>query len=440
MKSSLTILIFLFISTLFLGCGDEVNKTTYATKVYPTYPKVSGRFIDSGVDGLEYTIDLNATTLTPDAGMNLTKNGGSFDYFYGEVLLFKIGGIHIGNTPALSIVTPKDIVSFKNLDLNTSIYAPEVNNRVRLLMSLDSDGTPANGITISPETRAEAKNWTTPDYTLNEADFTKALNASTNDQLPKIFTKVEAETHFEQSLRCVYSGAYRGSWILPSGEKSGFVGVMIQADGYIIALGDGQDIDNDGNFSDVLYAAGKHNMDNGTYYFSKTYQFDAELGKIVSSELEIEGDGSSSGYNEVSGTFVQYGQKGEYTAYRVGEGISTSYRYTGNGYQNNNIFSNNEDDPLLGLFTFYIESDGTIIGLIHDARTNAEPALLGKVDFTTGKAELTLESGQGHTISGTIDFTTNNLYLTWFDADNKKLGYLKGIGCQLQPPSKQENP
>ena len=440
MNLSLKLLAPLFISTLFIGCGDEINKKTYATKVYPSYPKVSGQFIDSGVDGLEYTIDLNATTLTPDAGVNITSSGGYFDYFYGEVLLFKIGNLEIGSTPALSTITPKDIVSFKNLDLNTSIYAPEVNNRIRLLMSLDSDNNPANGISIDKQTRQDAKKWNTPNYNLTESAFTNELNNATNNELTKIYTKKEAEIHFEQSLRCVYSGAYRGSWILPSGQKTGFVGVMIQADGNIVALGDGQDINGDGNFSDVLYAAGKHNMDNGTYSFNETYQFDADKGRIVSSNLAIEGDGSSSGYNEVEGTFVQDGQAGEYSAYRVGEGINTSYRYTGYGYQNPYVFTESDDDPILGLFTLDMETDGTATGLIHDARTNLEPSLVGTIDFATGRVELSLESGQGHTVSGTIDFNTNDLYLTWFDGTHKKLGYLKGIGCQLQIPQTTTTP
>ncbi len=421
------------LTTFVVGCGDQINTKTYATKIHPTYPRVTGVFIDSGVKGLNYTVDINSTEESSKIATNITGEGGSFEYFYGDILLFKVGQLEIGKAIALSTVTPKDIVAYKNLDLNTSIYSSEVNNRVRVLMSLDEDGAPENGISISAATRERAKSWSTPDYTLGEDAFTESFNKATNNELSKIFTKKEAENHFASSLRCVYSGAYRGSWILPDGAREGFVGVMIQSDGSIVALGDGQDVNGDGNYSEVIYASGIHNMDTGTYNFSETFHFDVELGRIVSSNLtNISGDGSSRGYDEVSGSFVQDGQKGEYTAYRVGAGINTAYRYTGSGLFNNTSNPDSEEDPILGLFTFDIQKNGLVTGMIHDARTNEEPSLNGKINFETGDVNLTLNSGLGHTVSGNIDFTTSNLYLTWYDANGTKLGYLQGLGCQLQ--------
>ena len=412
---------------LFSGCGSEVQDLSLNHAPIMGAPD-SGVFVNS-VEGLEYTRTLSPIPKTTD-------NAASYSYRAGELINFHVGNLQIGEVVGLSIITPKDIVAYKNLELNTSIHSSEVNNRVRLLMALDDDGIYSNGIQISQTKRDQAQGWSTPDYAMNEADFTSAVSSATAGQLTLNVSKDEAETHFTEALRCVYSGAYRGSWIMPSGAKEGFVGVMIQSTGSIVALGDGQDVNNDGNYSDVIYSSGDHDMDTGSYDFNATYHFDVDLGKIVSSNLtNIDGTGSSQGYNRVSGVFVQDGQNGAYTASRVGQGTDTSYRYTGFGYLNNDGDANNPNDPILGLFTFDISQDGNITGLIHDARTNEEPSLTGSVNFTTGDLDLSLNSGLGHTLSGNINFDTNSsvLSLEWYDNTHTKLGYIQGVGCQLQP-------
>jgi hypothetical protein len=220
---------------------------------------------------------------------------------------------------------------------------------------------------------------------------------------------------------------------LPNQAKEGFVGVMIQSDGNIMALGDGQDTDGDGVYNDVIYSTGIHNMDTGSYDFNATYNFDVDAGRIIgTNRTDINGTGSSLGYNRVSGSFIQDGQRGNYTASRVGSGINTSYRYTGFGYANATTSQDNPSrDPLLGLFSFDIDRDGKIVGMIHDARTNDEPELLGTLNYNSGVVTIALESGLGHTLEGVISFN-GSLHLTWYDANHQKLGYIDGIGCQLQ--------
>ncbi len=443
MKLLNTTLIIALLTTFVAGCGDTINTKTYATKVHPTYPRVTGNFIDSGVKGLNYTtIEINASeNNSSNFATNLTGDGGTFDYYYGDRILFKIGNVNIGTAIALSTVTPKDIVSYKNLELNTSIYAPEVNNRIRLLMSFDEDQAPENGITINKETREKAKEWSTPNYNLSENDFTDALRKATNHEISKIFTKKEAEEHFASSLRCVYSGAYSGKWILPDGAKDGFVGVMIQSDGGIVALGDGQGPNRD----EYLYARGQHDMDNGIYTFNETGQFDPEFGTIVPTpENKVDGDGESSGYDRVEGSFTQYNpstdqnETGSYYASRVGQSSNPAYRYTGFGYSNPLSGVRDPEQNILGLFTFDISTNGKIIGLIHDARTNEEPALIGHVSPTddsniyTIDMNLTYPDNSLYFIRGKISHKKNIVDLDWFDSNNNKLGYLSGMGCQLQ--------
>ena len=427
------------IGTLFFSaCGDNLNSSSYATKVHPSYPIQYGNFIDAGVSGLEYT----NSTIT----QRMTDDGGKYRFTYGDILTFKIGNLLLGESVALATITPKEIVSWQNLELNTSIYAPEVNNRVRLLISLDSDENPTNGIEINATTRSLAQNWTTPLYDLNETEFNNAIDIATKGDINiSSISAADASTHFESSLRCVYSGAYSGNWIFPDGNRDGFVGVMIQSNGTIVTLGDGQDLNDDGLYEEFLFARGTHYMDDGYYDFNETGEFNISSGSIVPSTKIVKGNGESLSYDRVVGSFEQKNpdtnktETGSYEASRVGNGTNISYRYTGYGYNKPTGTEDPLNDPIVGLFTFDIDRNSTIVGLIHDARNNEEPALIGTITFDDindtliGNIDMTLtyKKGNSYRVSGLLksDGTVN---LDWFDVNNTKLGYIDGVGCQLQ--------
>lgn len=433
MKTSYyTFLILAGVLFSFSACGG--GTTEYEKEHYTGNPPKEnrGKFIDSGVEGLQYK--------RPSGIDSLTKTGGSFYYRLGETINFHIGNLNLGTAFGLDTTTPQSIVAFSNQELNTSIYAPEVNNRVRTLMSLDEDNNPNNGIQISESTRNDAQIWTTPDFALDETDFNNDFFAATGRNIT--INKSQAESHFAASLRCSYSGAYRGYQLLPDGSEGPLVGVMIQAydknisktTSPIVALSDGQDIDGDGIFDEFLYALGDHDMDTGSYTFNETFQFDKDAGRIIGSPLQnVTGDGESLGYNKVIGTFRQGGQAGSYVTFRVGEGKNSAYRYTGFGYQNPTA-EDSLADPILGLFSFDIDTKGVIYGLIHDAQTNLEPELNGSIDFSTGVTQINLNlNGNDYILSGTIDVNTATVHLQWSDSDSNKLGFIDGLGCQLQP-------
>ena len=441
-----TIIYISLLSSLFLlgGCGDQVENLGGNPPPIMGAPD-KGVFINK-VDGLEYT-----RTLAPVA--QLTDNASTYSYRTGEIVNFHIGNLDIGDAIGLSVITPKEIVIYKNLELNTSIYSYEVNNRVRLLMSLDEDNNITNGIKISSATRTAAKNWTTPDYSVDDTAFIAEVASATGGNVNITVSTDAAEVQFAKELRCVYSGAYSGNWILESGAKTGFVGVMIQASntqdphsnlGTIVTLGDGQDLNGDGNYDEFLFARGTHNMDTGYYDFNETGEFNVTAGSIVPSSQVVKGDGSSISYNNVKGSFTQTDpvtnitSTGNYEAIRVGEGLDPSYRYTGFGYDNNTSDKNTTTDPILGLFTFDVDSNGTVLGLIHDARNNEEPSLKGMVDFNTTSNNISMSltypnNGGTFLIKGTLAFD-GTVNLDWFDENGTvKYGYIDGVGCQLQP-------
>ncbi len=421
---------------LFSGCGSEVNDLSEHSQPITTEPE-TGHFIDSGVEGLSYVRSSIGTSL-------VTQKGGSYVYRTGEIITFKIGELKIGEAIGLSVITPKDIVSLENKDLSTSIYESEVNNRVRLLMTLDSDSNPTNGIQISAATRAQAASWSTPHYEYSETGFNSSVAVVTNGDVDINITKLAAEEHFAESLRCVYSGAYTGYRVLPDGEHDGFVGVMIQSTntkdvnssfGTIVALSDGQELDGNTSTNEYLFARGIHDMDTGTYIFNETGEF--KDGGIIPSAANVTGDGTSNGYNKVFGTFKQLNpqtglfETGAYEATRAFEGKNVAYRYTGYGYDTN-ISVQNPKGKILGLFAFDINTDGTIEGMIHDAATGEEPLLSGTINFTTNYVDMNLTyNNTPSVIQGTLD-NNGSINLEW-KVNGVTAGSLGGVGCQLQP-------
>jgi para-nitrobenzyl esterase len=101
-------------------------------------PTLTGVFIDSPVAGITYK--------TPTLG-GLTDAAGTFHYKAGEVVTFSIGGVVLGSAPGKPILTPLDIVAGAK-----DTADQRVTNISAFLQTLDQDGNPANGITISSKT------------------------------------------------------------------------------------------------------------------------------------------------------------------------------------------------------------------------------------------------------------------------------------------------
>lgn len=122
----------LLIALLFSGCK--------------TGNKVTGRVIDSPVEGMEYQC----------AGLiNYTPNDGTVSCKH-MPLGFKIGEIRLGSMlkmPSDGYILPQDILGVKRSD----VYNENVVKLAVILQSLDSDHNPENGITITKEVREKLK-------------------------------------------------------------------------------------------------------------------------------------------------------------------------------------------------------------------------------------------------------------------------------------------
>ena len=151
-------------------------------------PKASiGIFEDSPVAGLFYE------TATQSG---FTNSAGEFEYLPTETIAFSIGGIVLGSAAASEVITPLTLVAGA-----TDANHPEVTNIVRLLMTLDSDGNPDNGISISTETTAAAVNQSVDFSALDfAADPGVLALLSQLPNAPSLIDAFTAQTHFAATL------------------------------------------------------------------------------------------------------------------------------------------------------------------------------------------------------------------------------------------------
>lgn len=161
------------------GCGGGGSDESLLT----------GIFVDSAVEGLTYA------TATQSG---VTNSAGEFDYLAGEQVTFSIGDLVFPQTTSKSVVTPLDLVG--STDINNS----RVVNIIRLLQTLDVDGNPNNGITISDAAKSVA---TAVDFTLSVDEFSSSsavtsliFNASQEVPVSGLVSAEDAIEHFEAQL------------------------------------------------------------------------------------------------------------------------------------------------------------------------------------------------------------------------------------------------
>ncbi|AOY89884.1 hypothetical protein BKP64_17890 [Marinobacter salinus] len=162
----------------------------------------TGVFTDSAVANIRYQ------TMTQSGFTNAL---GEYEYAEGETVTFSIGGIELPPVAATGRVTPADMTA-------EASSTDQLTNILRLLQSLDEDGNPDNGITITGETHTALENALVvvdQPATAFEAQFSDEVAISVNKTL---ISAGEAEAHFYASQQA----DLHGSWIFvePSGESS----------------------------------------------------------------------------------------------------------------------------------------------------------------------------------------------------------------------------
>lgn len=154
------------------ACGGGSNAT-----------QQTGVLLDSAVNGVSYTGILGSE--------GTTGAGGTFKYFPGEKITFKIGGLTLGSASGQAILTPVDLGG------TPGVLGDHAKRILRALQTLDSDDVPDNGITITPDMRTAIKKI----VSLSNATDTDLLSALQQAR-PGVTLKAEDEAlqHFADTL------------------------------------------------------------------------------------------------------------------------------------------------------------------------------------------------------------------------------------------------
>jgi len=352
--------------------------------------KKDGVFKDSNVSGLSYV----------SGGQDgVTDSSGGFVYEDGEDVAFSVGAVALGSGAGKAVMTPVDLVT------GGTLASAEVINKVRFLMMLDKDNTPSNGIEISKKVQTKAASWTAVNFAA--ADFpTQNVNnivtsASVEDgvvhELPDALA---AATHLKTTLLCANAGAYVGSY---EGTESGNVALVVNPVTGEVA---GSSYNPDNEVSVEISSTTALDYDMGLEFVSAENSAKAFSGKLNSTE-------------DLSGTWEyngDAGQKGTFSAERLGGDSNAVYRYTV-------PFTGGDK----GLFTFDVDKSNNVKGSTYSVSTNEESEITGKLVNNT----LTAKSADGTEIDGVLDEDTLTLSGVWSNVTDLEAGSYVGGGCRL---------
>ncbi len=153
--ASITTLLLAFV----IGCGPDGGGGSQT---------LTGQLIDSPVGGVSYST-------SPSNKQGVTNANGEYEYEPGDTVVFSIGAITFPPTTATGVVTPLAIAGTSDINDNTAV------NIARLLQTLDYDGNPDNGLTIT-EATANAAASLSPGIAPADFGVTPAV-FSTNEQV-----------------------------------------------------------------------------------------------------------------------------------------------------------------------------------------------------------------------------------------------------------------
>jgi hypothetical protein len=276
----------------------------------------SGILSDSPVGGVQYT--------TSGGYSGVTAADGRYAYNPGETVTFKIGAITLGTVTATGTVTPLELASAATNKENVAT------NLLVLLQSLDSDGNPANGITINDATKTAAATATTIDLTQAPASFASTSNSTlttvmSTAKVPKTAPVSEADAlaHFKAE----FFKNLAGSWVISDAEN------------VIVAR-----FDTNGNYIIGQVSPSDQAGHSGTEVGHMNW--DAKTGKVAADSIQHDSNGNW-GMNDSSGSVV----------FKV-DGDKVIVTETGETPMTFSRVKNNTTSPLIG--TWAVGSSTTI--------------------------------------------------------------------------------
>ena len=193
---------FLGLMLILSGCGSDGSSSNDNEPV----PSVqSGIFLDSPVINIGYRTE----TLE-----GVTSATGEYEFLEGETVTFFIGDLELPTVAATGTVTPLQLAGSQDSSNSTVV------NIIRLLQTLDEDGNPDNGITITDTAKVAA---TQVEFSLSESAFESSsavanLVANSGSSNVTLIPSDEAISHFEEQLENnnMSFGVLSGVWEFPN--------------------------------------------------------------------------------------------------------------------------------------------------------------------------------------------------------------------------------
>ncbi len=214
-------------ATLIIGltaCGDDLSldsitgntnpndNFTMAVIAAPT-GAASGVLMGTQAAGISYS--------SSSGQSGVTDEDGTFNFNHGDTVEFKLGDLILGKVQGSPVVTPIELAGDNENKLQ---------NLLVLLHSLDSDGDPSNGISITDETAAavdKSINLTgDPDKFASTANLQQIIDDSGIDSTVK--TTEEATDHFLSQSTSIFSG---NVWIHYNNSVAGMIRVASDGSG-----------------------------------------------------------------------------------------------------------------------------------------------------------------------------------------------------------------
>ncbi len=200
-----------WVALALVGCGGGSSASGPAA--------IEGNFVDSPVEGLTYSTETR---------FGITDRHGRFQFLDGETVAFFIEDLELGQAPAAQTLTPLDIVAGAG-----GITDRRVTNIARTLQSLDQDGNPDNGITLTSTITGKVSGRAI-DFDLSPEDF------GNNPDIQALFDDLNAQGVFtDGGVRTLCSAEQAQNHLQSSLHGDDFDG-----DGFTLEEGDCNDQDN----------------------------------------------------------------------------------------------------------------------------------------------------------------------------------------------------
>jgi hypothetical protein len=259
MKNSILIVVGLCVGLVACGGGSSSSSNTDSTNTQ------TGVFLDSPVVNIGYRTE----TLE-----GVTNSLGEYDYVEGETVTFFIGDLEFPPVTAAGTVTPLELADTDDINNSTVI------NMIRLLQSLDEDGNPDNGITITNTAKSAA---TQVDFTSSISAFESSgavtnLVVNSGSSNVSLISEAAAIAHFQTTILAIKPLV--GAW-------------KVDNSSHLILYPD----------NTFLYAENDDEAPNGLEL--GTYSFDSDTGNITFSiTYDDNGPGDDSGVGDVGSPAV----------------------------------------------------------------------------------------------------------------------------------------